>query len=113
LLAMLCDMLEEAGYTPIAGELNRGAAMKQIRLATYDVVVTDLQMPNFNGVDVLDWVSEYKKPVVALTGASTSQLKSMGCDPTRYAAFMFKPANLEQMLNVVTRLADPAAPSAS
>jgi CheY-like chemotaxis protein len=102
----LSDLLKNAGFTPVVGALDRGAATKQIKAANYDLVLTDLHMPNFNGVDVLAWVrrNRFGTPVVALTGASPNDLKRMGCDPTLYSAFLFKPADLELVLSVVGRL---------
>jgi hypothetical protein len=38
-------------------------------------------------------------PVVALTGSSAGYLKSIGCDPTQYDAFLFKPTNLELVVS--------------
>jgi DNA-binding NtrC family response regulator len=106
LQATLSDLLTSAGFTPVVGALDRDRATKQIKLAEYDLVLTDLQMPNFNGVDVLEWVRRHRAatPVVALTGAMPNDLKRMGCDPTLYSAFLFKPADLELVLSVVDRL---------
>ena len=106
LQVVLFDLFDYAGITPIVGALDSRTATKQIRLADYDLVLTDMQMPNYSGVDVLEWVQRCCPgiPVVALTGAPPDQLKRLGCDPTQYDAFLFKPAKLEDLLNVVDRL---------
>jgi CheY-like chemotaxis protein len=106
LQAVITDLLTDAGVIPIVGKLDRRQAVQQLQSADYDLVLTDLQMPNFDGLDVLDWVQRQRPntPVVALTGASHRQLIDIGCDPARFADFLFKPADLDRLLNTVGRL---------
>ena len=106
LQVVIADLLTDVGMTAIVGKLDRNGAARQVRSLDYDLVLTDIQMPNFDGVDVLEWVRRQRPgtPVVALTGTSPNQLMRIGCDPAQFASFLFKPADLEVLLNVIDRL---------
>jgi len=106
LQVVIADLLEDVGMTAISGELDRRGAARQVHNLDYDLVLTDMQMPNFDGVDVLEWVRRQRPgtPVVALTGASPNQLMRIGCDPAQFASLLFKPADLEVLLNVIDHL---------
>jgi DNA-binding NtrC family response regulator len=112
MLAILADVLEDAGLKAIVGAADRKGAAAQVAKADYDLVLTDMQMPNYSGVDVWEWVQRRWSgmPVVALTGASPPQLKQMGCDPRDYSAFFSKPADLELVLSTVDRLLSESTP---
>jgi CheY-like chemotaxis protein len=120
LQVVIADLLADVGMTAIVGELDRNGAARQVHSLDYDLVLTDMQMPNFDGVDVLEWVRRQRPgtPVVALTGASPNQLIRIGCDPALFASFLFKPTDLEVLLNVIDRLlsgqprpGDPRSPA--
>jgi CheY-like chemotaxis protein len=113
LQVVIADLLEDVGMTAIVGELDRSGAARQVHSLDYDLVLTDMNMPNFDGVDVLEWVRRQRPgtPVVALTGASASQLIRIGCDPAQFASFLFKPADLEVLLNVIDHLLSGRPPA--
>jgi CheY-like chemotaxis protein len=68
---LFSQMLEAGGHTVVVG--RSGAALTaDLAAATYDVVVTDLHMPEVNGWAVARWVAEHRSdtPVIAVGGNS-------------------------------------------
>ncbi|MDB6041134.1 MAG: hypothetical protein JWM99_4975 [Verrucomicrobiales bacterium] len=71
-----------------------------------DIVITDLKMPEVDGLDLLKWIREsadFKDtPVVILTGAFDPGMKKMadalGCD-----GFFEKPAGLAKMGEIIKK----------
>jgi len=98
--------IKEAGYnveTAVDGKdgIGKAAATK------FDAIVTDLNMPNMNGIEM---IKEVKKlplnkfaPIVMLTTEASDDMKQQG----RVAgakAWMVKPFKPEQLLSVLAKL---------
>lgn len=69
---VLKDLLEESGYEVLAAA-NGAEAIAHLREAPADIVLTDIMMPDANGVDVLRAVRErhLDTPVILMTGNPT------------------------------------------
>jgi CheY-like chemotaxis protein len=100
----LADLLEEAGHTPVLA--RQGAQLRDdLQFQNYDVVLTDLSMPQFTGWDVVDWLKTNRPhvPVIALSGRIDKDL-----DPAWYkvfAALLTKPVNDGELIRTVARVA--------
>jgi CheY-like chemotaxis protein len=99
----IADMLEEARHSPIASTIGP-ALLGQLASADYDLVVTDLNMPQVNGWDVVRWVKEHRPavPVIAVSGRFSRDL-----DPVwrqQFAAFLAKPLDEVELVATVNRL---------
>ena len=68
-LAVL-GVLEDAGHTPLLARQG-DALVTDLEHAQYELVLTDLYMPQVSGWDVARWVERHRPgtPVVALSGA--------------------------------------------
>lgn len=64
-------MLESCGYDCVA-VADGAAALAQLHAAHFDVVITDYEMPNMNGLELLDSLSSTRtgppQPVILHTG---------------------------------------------
>jgi putative nucleotidyltransferase with HDIG domain len=88
--------LKESGFDTVA---SAGAedAIKKLSSETFDVVVSDIQMPGMNGLALLEWIKSNRPlPVILMTGfmelAETLQAAKAGA--TGFLAKPFKPEDL-------------------
>src|SRR5215475_2597249 len=69
---ILSDFLAMEGYVVRAVE-DGVAALKELRLRPYDLVISDLKMPNMGGLELLEQIAEQNLEVltVIMTGFGT------------------------------------------
>ena len=99
----LSDLLTSEGYK-VDWSIHGGDAKKKIESESYDIVITDVVMPEVDGVEVLRYVKE-KSPdttVIVITGYSTLkqavELVKMGADD-----YFNKPFDNDDMLLVIKK----------
>lgn len=90
--------------TPLSMEVIEAAsgleAIEQLAVATVNLIVLDLNMPDMHGLDVLGFVRASQKfqhiPVIVLTtrGDDRSRTAAMQAGATRYVTKPFKPQAL-------------------
>lgn len=105
---LLTDLLEEAGANVIACEDGR-EAIRQLDQSEFDVVITDILMPEEDGLSVIRALKEGKKPtpVLAISGGSQTLsshwllkiTQSLGVD-----AVLHKPFEPDELLTTVSSL---------
>jgi EAL domain-containing protein (putative c-di-GMP-specific phosphodiesterase class I) len=102
LLEIVASLLNESGYRTIAVP-NGAAALEQLRKTEIDIVLTDIQMPDANGVDVLRSVREHNldTPVILMTGNPTlpTAVEALKLGALGYLA---KPVPAEKLLETVS-----------
>lgn len=100
---MLLRMLGVSDYETLAAS-NARDALELARQHAFDLVVSDVQMPDMNGVDLLRALHELDPdlPVLLLSGAPDL---STAMKAVQYGAFEYfaKPLELERFLNSVAR----------
>jgi len=101
---LLSDILEIFDYKGFhAGDGNE--ALENLRKERFDLVFTDLRMPNMDGYDLLNAIkNEHPEiPVVVVTGYSVAhaqdQMLSRKAD-----GFLHKPFKVEEIQNLLTEL---------
>jgi CheY-like chemotaxis protein len=101
LVTVLSEVLEFGGHSVVTCANGR-EAVQQLSLGQIDLVITDLSMPEMDGLELIK-VLTFEWPdikVIAMSGlldTSVRRLTEMyGID-----AFLEKPFSLEEMLNVV------------
>lgn len=97
------DMLEFFGYE-VESVPNGREGMARITKNDYDIVVTDLNMPEMNGIDVLKYIKK-KKPyieVIVITGYATLEnaIEAMKVGAYDYFA---KPIDIEHVRIVLSK----------
>jgi DNA-binding response OmpR family regulator len=98
--------LEKHGHLVTDVENGRDAQLLP-ELDSYEVAITDFQMPHVNGIELLQWLKErYPYPVVLITGFSeileTYEAYALGADDFITKPFHYKDAIacLDRLLNV-------------
>ncbi len=99
----LSDLLTNEGYK-VDWSIHGADAKKKVERKSYDIVITDIVMPEVDGVEVLKYVKE-KSPdtsVIVITGYSTLkqavELVKMGADD-----YFNKPFDNDDMLLVIEK----------
>lgn len=101
LLKMLCATLEREGYE-VAASHNGLEALEKIRTETFDLILTDIWMPQMNGIQLLEELKkmdDYPR-VVVITADTTSDtlLKVIKESANRY---VFKPVSRDILLDAI------------
>ena len=108
-LGMIRDMLVQNGINSDAC-LTVGELTDKMRSKDYDLLITDLKMPDMNGYEVLELLrtsdigNSRTIPIVAVTAAgfiTEEELKSAG-----FTAMLGKPFSIAELLNVVSQYAN-------
>ncbi|HON88472.1 MAG TPA: sigma-54 dependent transcriptional regulator [Spirochaetia bacterium] len=99
----IAEYLEAEGYETLTAEDGK-EAISIINKGSVDLVITDLKMPNVNGMEVLNYVVSHfpTMPVIILTGHGTVE---DAVQAMRIGAFDFisKPLNLEHLVMLIQR----------
>lgn len=99
----LSETLSEAGYE--VHEANDGwDALEKLNKCQVDMLVTDLNMPNMNGIDLIREVRQMPgnrfMPIIMLTSESRPEQKQAG-KAAGASGWIPKPFNKESLLAVV------------
>lgn len=96
--------LSNAGYDVIEAEDGDDALNKLSSAAVVDMLITDLNMPNMDGLELIKKIREDKKhrftPIVMLTTESSEEKKRAGREAGA-SGWIVKPFKPEQLLKVV------------
>ncbi len=100
---LLEQTLEKTGYSCFFAE-NGEAALKQLAITLFDVVVTDIDMPGMNGIELAKIIkSQYSADVIVMTGQIRSyqydEIISLGASD-----FVEKPFSSREMILRVDRV---------
>jgi CheY-like chemotaxis protein len=103
ILAVIKDILSKAGYT-VTAVPNGKEALRRLDVDTFDLVVTDLRMPEMSGPELIAHLQKdatYSKiPILILaTGAESTDLGKLKVD-----ARVSKPFVPKTLLNAVGAL---------
>ncbi len=103
MLAMLEKFLKRAGYT-VDTTSDSMKAMSLVDEKNYDIVITDIQMPRANGMDLLKRIKELQKDtmVIMITafGSVDSAVNAMKAGAYDYVS---KPFNIDEILALLER----------
>ncbi len=105
-------MLEEAGANVTACEDGR-EAISQLGQSEFGIVITDILMPQKDGVSVIRTLKEEEKPIPILVISSGSQTLSSHwllkiTQTMEVEAVLHKPFEPDELLTIVSRLVQPA-----
>ncbi|EEY73490.1 chemotaxis regulator CheY [Grimontia hollisae CIP 101886] len=103
---MVSHTLKEAGYQ--VETANDGAeALKKAKSGQYDVIISDVNMPNMDGLEFVRQVRavpQYKfTPILMLTTETSAEKKSMG-KSAGATGWIVKPFNPDTLLKTLQRV---------
>ena len=102
----LADELSDAGYE-VSEFAHAGQALIQMKTSVPDIVITDLKMPDINGIDFLKRIKEIDKNVfvVLMTAYSTV---STAVEAMKLGAYDYieKPFDNEKILLIIDRIVE-------
>lgn len=99
--ATLCGILEDTGYEVIG--LERGAeALETIRGNHFDVIITDIRLPDADGMDILELAKEINPDaaVIMMTGYASMETAVDAVNHGAYAYFL-KPINPDELKTAI------------
>ncbi len=109
----LAALLERAGYQ-VRGLADGSGVADAIETERIDAVITDLSMPNVDGIEIVRYVKHQhpRLPIVAVTGgllgsndARGRVLSMLGAD-----AVLSKPLDAESLLQMLSKTIDATPP---
>lgn len=104
----LKKLLKREGYDASIAK-NGTEAMEQIQEGDYDLIVSDIRMPDINGIEIVKKIREHLKqngkqpvPEILITGyASKENLQE--AEKLNVADYIYKPFNIKDFLDVVKK----------
>lgn len=110
LAQVIKGLLAQKGFTVDTAE-NGSAAVAELRVTPYDLVISDLMMPVMDGVQLLEWIrleAAMTVPVIVLSANRdarlTKRLEELGV-----RAVLRKPLDMDHFAATVTALLDANA----
>lgn len=106
---MLSIALEKEGYE-VETARNGEVAVEMVEKSNYDVVITDINMPRSNGIDVLDAVNRVRPgtPVIMMTGYASPETAVETMKKGAYD-YITKPFNMEDFKLVIRNASERKA----
>jgi len=104
---MLSYALNDGGYNDVTEGVDGVDGLEKARTTTFDLVITDVNMPNMDGltlVDELRKLPQYSKtPILVLTTERSDEMKSKGkaAGATGWIVKPFVPDQLLKAVNIV------------
>jgi two-component system, chemotaxis family, chemotaxis protein CheY len=105
---MLRDMLKYAltdgGYTNLTEAADGVEGLEKANSAIYDLIITDVNMPNMNGLELVERLRAIpvyaKTPLLVLTTENTDEMKAKG-KTVGATGWIVKPFMPEQLLRAI------------
>ncbi|HET6282650.1 MAG TPA: response regulator, partial [Polyangia bacterium] len=100
---ILSDFLNMEGY--VVHTVEDGAeAMKELHRRSYNLVISDLKMPNMGGLELIQKITEESIPVltVIMTGFGTVETAIEAMKKGAYD-YILKPFKVEEVVHIVQR----------
>jgi DNA-binding NtrC family response regulator len=101
----LINILRRDGYQ-VAGVLSGYEALIALSKKSFDVVITDLNMPGMHGFTLIHEVRKRKEPIAIVIITANSFVKTgvNGGKNREYDYFLQKPVNIEELKSVLKKL---------
>ncbi|HHT9113623.1 MAG: response regulator [Planctomycetes bacterium] len=101
----LINILRRDGYQ-VAGVLSGYEALNSLSKKSFDVIITDLNMPGMHGLTLIHEVRKRKEPIAIVIVTANSSVKT-GVNAgknIKYDYFLQKPVNIEELKSVLKKL---------
>jgi DNA-binding NtrC family response regulator len=96
---MLTVRLTKEGYNTIF-YTNPVDAVEDMKVSKYDIIISDLEMPDVGGEEILELVTEsYRDISLILMSGNFEKLSSINCNHK-----LEKPFDFEELLSMISRI---------
>ena len=104
--SMLTDFLEEAGYEVSQAEDGQ-IAWSLWQEGKYDLVISDINMPNMNGIELLKNIKKTDEnfPVIIITGVSVESAHN-SANENNADALLIKPFKMKALVDEIKKVMD-------
>ncbi len=101
----LINILRREGYQ-VAGALSGYEALNSLSKKSFDVIITDLNMPGMHGFTLIHEVRKRKEPIaIVIITANSSVETGVNAGKSReYDYFLQKPVNIEELKSILEKL---------
>ena len=103
---LLNSVLKKAGFEVTSANDGK-AGLQAAKVATYDLIITDVNMPEMDGIELLGKLrklAEYSfKPILILTTEFSQEMKQKGKDAGA-TGWLVKPFDPEKLIEVISRI---------
>ncbi|MCL5023629.1 MAG: response regulator [Nitrospirae bacterium] len=109
--AMIKTVLEDMGEDVATFEANTGfEALKLLPLERFDLIITDINMPDVNGLELINFVKSnphYRHiPIVIVTTERSNEDRERGM-ALGASAYVTKPFGTEEFQDVISKTLNP------
>lgn len=103
---LLASVLKKAGFNVTSANDGK-AGLKTAEKGDYDLVITDVNMPEMDGIELLGKLRELPKysfkPILILTTEFSQEMKQKGKDAGA-TGWLVKPFDPEKLIEVISRI---------
>ncbi len=102
-LESISTLLKEYGYAVFTCQ-NAGDAMRMVEMMSFDVILTDIKMPQITGIELLQNIHAYNQQIPVILMTAFAEL-DVAVDAVKRGAFDFitKPYNPDYLLHSVEK----------
>ena len=104
IVRLLKVLVERQGFLVDVARDGR-EAVEKIEKGSYVLMLLDLQMPRFNGFDVVEYISELPRRPVVLVITALPQSQLLKLDPHVVHAIIRKPFDVELLAAIISSTA--------
>lgn len=103
---LLTSVLKRAGFD-VASANDGKAGLQAAKNVTYDLVITDVNMPEMDGIELLGNLRKLPaytfKPILILTTEFSNEMKQRGRD-VGATGWLVKPFDPDKLIEVISRI---------
>jgi DNA-binding NtrC family response regulator len=102
--SLLKDLIEEEGYE--AESIEKGTyAFTKVMKETFAVIITDVRMPGFSGLDILPGLKRLqpKTPVIVITAFGSEEIHRKALERGA-SAYLEKPIHLSELRTLIQNI---------
>ena len=100
---MICDMLESKGHNVIAAENGR-RAIDLIAVYKVDLIITDIMMPEIEGIELILRLRQSNIPIVSISSLSKDSVVSDIMASLGVVGFLQKPFSKSDLMQFVNEV---------
>jgi len=107
LLRSMQSLLEKSGYAVITSERGEDALAKAQGTSKADLIITDLNMPGMDGIDVVKafrGLKDYRFTPILLLTTESQQSKRQEARAAGATGWLVKPVKHEDLVDVLNKL---------